>query len=232
MIKSDFEKFAASRGISPISLDKYQKSNVIPQALINPYIVEERTGNPLQIDVFSKLFTNRILFLGTEIDSDVANIINSQLLYLQMDNERLPINLYLNTPGGSIIDGLSIYDTMRWIKPEVHTTCIGLAASMGSILLTAGEKGERSALPHSRILIHQPLGGTGYAQASDIEIVNNEIQAMKKELFTILAECSGNEYQKMVEMGDRDHWLTPEESLPGVYGKYGMIDEIIKKKQN
>ena len=225
MIKSDFEKFAASRGISPISLDKYQKSNVIPQALINPYIVEERTGNPLQIDVFSKLFTNRILFLGTEIDSDVANIINSQLLYLQMDNERLPINLYLNTPGGSIIDGLSIYDTMRWIKPEVHTTCIGLAASMGSILLTAGEKGERSALPHSRILIHQPLGGTGYAQASDIEIVNNEIQAMKKELFTILAECSGNEYQKMVEMGDRDHWLTAQEAVD-----LGFIDKVITRQ--
>lgn len=226
MIRSDFEKFAASRGVSSLSLDKY-KRDCIQSGIINPYIVEERTGNPLQIDVFSKLFTNRILFLGTEIDADVANIINSQLLYLQMDNERTPINLYLNTPGGSIIDGLSIYDTMQWIKPPVHTTCIGLAASMGSILLTAGEKGERSALPHSRILIHQPMSGIRpYTQASDWAIANDELQKSKRELFTILAECSGNDYEKMVKLGDRDFWMNAQEAVD-----LGIIDKVITRQE-
>ena len=219
---NDFEKFAMSSGISSLTLHNYKKN--INGTLISPNIVEERTGNPLQMDVFSKLFTSRILFLGTEIDADVANIINSQLLYLQMDNKNAPINLYLNTPGGSVYAGLSIYDTMNYIECPVYTTCLGLAASMGSVLLAAGEKGNRSALPHSRVLIHQPLGGTGYAQASDIQIVNDEIQTLKRELFTILAECSGNTYEQMVEMGDRDKWLTAQEAVD-----LGFVDKVISR---
>lgn len=223
---NDFEKFAMSKGISSLTLHNYRKDKMW-NGIISPNIVEERTGNPLQIDVFSKLFTNRILFLGTEIDDDVANIINSQLLYLQMDNPNAAINLYLNTPGGSVINGLSIYDTMNYIKCPVYTTCIGLAASMGSILLTAGEKGNRSALTHSRILIHQPLGGTGYAQASDIAIVNEQIQKSKQELFRILAEHSGNDYEKMVQLGDRDCWLNADEAK-----SLGLIDRVISKETN
>jgi ATP-dependent Clp protease protease subunit len=219
---TDFEKFAMGRGVSSLTLHDYKSQ--INNALISPNIVEERTGNPLQIDVFSKLFTSRILFLGTEIDSDVANIINSQLLYLQMDNKNAPINLYLNTPGGSVYAGLSIYDTMNYVECPVYTTCLGLAASMGSILLTAGEKGNRAALPHSRVLIHQPLGGVS-GQASDIEIVNNEIQTLKKELFTILSEHSGNDYDKLVAMGDRDKWLTAQEAVD-----LGFIDKVITRE--
>ena len=220
---NDFQKFAFSQGISSLTLHRYSSS--VNDGIISPNIVEERTGNPLQIDVFSKLFTSRILFLGTPIDADVANIINSQLLYLQMDNEKAPISLYINTPGGSVTDGLSIYDTMNYIKCPVHTTCIGLAASMGSILLTAGEKGNRAALPHSRVLIHQPLGGTGYAQASDIAIVNEEIQKHKQELFRILAEHSGNDYEKMVQLGDRDYWLSAKEAVD-----LGIIDKVITRE--
>jgi ATP-dependent Clp protease protease subunit len=220
---NDFQKFALSQGISSLTLHRYSSS--VNDGIISPNIVEERTGNPLQIDVFSKLFTSRILFLGTPIDADVANIINSQLLYLQMDNEKAPISLYINTPGGSVTDGLSIYDTMNYIKCPVHTTCIGLAASMGSILLTAGEKGNRAALPHSRVLIHQPLGGTGYAQASDIAIVNEEIQKHKQELFRILAEHSGNDYEKMVQLGDRDYWMSATEAVD-----LGLIDKVITRE--
>lgn len=221
---SDFEKFAMSNGISSLKLNDYAKKVV--NSMISPNIVEERTGNPLQIDVFSKLFTSRILFLGTEIDADVANIINSQLLYLQMDNKTAPINLYINTPGGSVYDGLSIYDTMNYIDCPVYTTCLGLAASMGSILLTAGEKGHRGALPHSRVLVHQPMGGTGsrMAQASDIQIVNDEIQKLKQELFTILSECSGQSYDEMLKLGDRDCWLTAREAV-----SLHIIDSVVQK---
>lgn len=220
---SDYDKYAMGSGISSLTLDKYKSS--IKDAMISPNIIEERTGNPLQIDVFSKLYTNRILFLGTEIDSDVANIINSQLLHLQMEDKRKPITIYINTPGGSVYDGLSIYDTMNSIECPVYTTCVGLAASMGSVLLAAGEKGHRMALPHSRVLLHQPIGGTGRAQASDIEIINNEIQKLKKELFEILSDCSNKSYAEIEKLADRDCWLTSMEAK-----QLGLIDEIIKKK--
>lgn len=220
---SDFEKFAISNGISSLKLNDYKKS--VLNSMISPNIVEERTGNPLQIDVFSKLFTSRILFLGTEIDADVANIINSQLLYLQMDNKTAPINLYINTPGGSVYDGLSIYDTMNYIDCPVYTTCLGLAASMGSILLTAGEKGHRGALPHSRVLVHQPMCGARMSQASDIQIVNDEIQKLKYELFTILSEHSGQSYDEMLKLGDRDCWLTAREAVA-----LHIIDSVVQKK--
>lgn len=222
---NDFQKFALSNGISSLTLDNYAKR--VQDTMISPNIVEERTGNPLQMDVFSKLFTSRILFLGTEIDSDVANIINSQLLYLQMDNKTAPINLYINTPGGSVYDGLSIYDTMNYIDSPVYTTCLGLAASMGSILLTAGEKGHRGALPHSRVLVHQPLGGIRFGQASDVAIVNEELQKLKKELFEILAQYSNNDYEKMVKLGDRDCWLTAMEAVD-----LCLIDKVIVKEKD
>lgn len=226
MYKSDFEKFAESNGVSNLTLHKYKNSRFWG-GMISPNIVEERTGNPLQIDVFSKLFTNRILFLGTEIDADVANIINSQLLYLQMDNPNAPINLYLNTPGGSVYDGLSIYDTMNYVKCPVYTTCLGLAASMGSVLLAAGERGNRSALPHSRIMIHQPMGGV-HGQASDIEITAKEILTLKDELYQIISNHSGQAIEKIYEDGDRDHWLRAEEAMK--YGEFGLIDKIITKE--
>ena len=190
---NDFEKFALSKGISSLTLHKY-KNDSIWDGIISPNIVEERTGNPLQIDVFSKLFTNRVLFLGTAIDDDVANIINSQLLYLQMDNDKAPVHLYLNTPGGSVIDGLSIYDTMNWATCPIHTTCLGLAASMGSILLAAGEKGERSALRHSKIMIHEPMTGSMmHTKCSDFLIEADEINKTREELALILSECTGKD---------------------------------------
>lgn len=220
---NDYYKYAISGGISSIAIDKFKSG--VNNAMISPNIIEERTGNPLQIDVFSKLYTNRILFLGTEIDSDVANIINSQLLHLQMEDKRKPITIYINTPGGSVYDGLSIYDTMNSIECPVYTTCVGLAASMGSVLLAAGENGHRMALPHSRVLLHQPIGGTGRAQASDIEIINNEIQKLKKELFEILTDCSNKTYAEIEKLADRDCWLTSAEAKD-----LGLIDEIIKNK--
>lgn len=228
MVYSDFEKYAMSNGISSLSLNRFKNAMQNVQAnIISPNIVEERTGNPLQMDVFSKLFTNRILFLGTAIDSDVANIINSQLLYLQMDNKDKEVSLYINSPGGSVYDGLSIYDTMQFIDCPVHTTCIGLAASMASVILAAGENGHRQALKHSRILIHQPMSGIAPgSQASDIQIVNDEIQKLKCELFGILSEHSGQDYETMVKLGDRDCWLRATEAK-----ELGIIDKVIEKEK-
>lgn len=219
---NDYDKYAMGSGISSTTLDKFKSS--VKNAMISPNIIEERTGNPLQIDVFSKLYTNRILFLGTEIDSDVANIINSQLLHLQMEDKHKPITIYINTPGGSVYDGLSIYDTMNSIECPVYTTCVGLAASMGSVLLAAGEKGHRMALPHSRVMLHQPLSGVR-GSAADIAIVNEEIQKLKKELFEILSDCSNKSYAEIEKLADRDCWLTSMEAK-----QLGLIDEIIKKK--
>lgn len=222
---SDFEKFAISNGISSLKLNDYNKKVV--NSMISPNIVEERTGNPLQIDVFSKLFTSRILFLGTEIDADVANIINSQLLYLQMDNKTAPINLYINTPGGSVYDGLSIYDTMNYIDCPVYTTCLGLAASMGSILLTAGEKGHRGALPHSRIMIHEPMtGARPGTKCTDFLVEAEELNKLRHELAEILSKHSGKEINLVKEDMKIDNWFTPNEAV-----EYGLIDKVIKKEQ-
>lgn len=220
MYKTDFDKYALSRGISSLTIHRYMTN--FEDHMISPNIVEERTGNMVQMDVFSKLFTSRILFLGTEINEDVANIINCQLLYLQQDDAKKSVDLYINSPGGSVYAGMAIYDTIRAVKCPVHTTCTGLAASMASILLAAGQNGERSILPHSRVLIHQPLGNSGYAQASDIQIVNNEIQTLKRELFEILAEHTGQDYDKLIQLGDRDCWLTAKEAI-----ELGVVDKII-----
>lgn len=223
---NNFEKnyrlFARDNGVSSMTLDSY--NNKFVDTYIEPTIIEERRLNATQISVFSRLFMERILFLGTEINSDVANIINSQLLFLEMENPTQPINLYINSPGGSVYDGLSIYDLMKYISCPVNTNCIGTAASMGAVLLSSGDK--RTALPHSKIMIHQPLGGNGrMMQASDIEIANIEMQKCKSTLYDILSENTKKPVEEIIKACDRDNWFTAKEAVD-----FGLIDSIIKKK--
>ena len=225
-MSKDFKSFAtANCGVSGTTLDKIESKLIIPQAYINPTILEERQLNVTQMDVFSRLMADRIIFLGTEIDDTVANVIIAQMLYLSSQDPEAPITMYLNTPGGSVYDGLAIYDTMQYIPNEVQTVCTGLAASMGSVLLCAGEKGKRFALPHSRIMIHQPLGGA-HGQASDIEITAKEILKLKGELYQIIADHSGKTLKQIEKDADRDHWLTAKEAVD-----YGMIDDIFNIKK-
>ena len=225
-MNKDFKSFAtANCGVSGTTLNKIESKLIIPQAYINPTILEERQLNVTQMDVFSRLMADRIIFLGTEIDDTVANVIIAQLLYLSSQDPESPITMYLNTPGGSVYDGLAIYDTMQYISNEVQTVCTGLAASMGSVLLCAGENGKRFALPHSRIMIHQPLGGA-HGQASDIEITAKEILKLKGELYQIIADHSGKTLKQIEKDADRDHWLTAKEAVA-----YGMIDNIFNIKK-
>ena len=225
-MNKDFKSFAtANCGVSGTALNKIESKLIIPQAYINPTILEERQLNVTQMDVFSRLMADRIIFLGTEIDDTVANVIIAQLLYLSSQDPESPITMYLNTPGGSVYDGLAIYDTMQYIPNEVQTVCTGLAASMGSVLLCAGEKGKRFALPHSRIMIHQPLGGA-QGQASDIEITAKEILKLKDELYQIIADHSEKSLEQIEKDADRDHWLTAKEAV-----EYGMIDDIFNIKK-
>ena len=225
-MNKDFKSFAtANCGVSGTTLNKIESKLIIPQAYINPTILEERQLNVTQMDVFSRLMADRIIFLGTEIDDTVANVIIAQLLYLSSQDPESPITMYLNTPGGSVYDGLAIYDTMQYISNEVQTVCTGLAASMGSVLLCAGEKGKRFALPHSRIMIHQPLGGA-HGQAADIEITAKEILKLKGELYQIIADHSGKTLKQIEKDADRDHWLTAKEAV-----EYGMIDSIFNIKK-
>ena len=188
---------------------------------ISPTIIEERQLNVATMDVFSRLMMDRIIFLGVPVNDYVANIIQAQLLYLESVDPKKDVQIYLNTPGGSVYAGLGIYDTMQYISPDVSTICTGMAASMGAVLLAAGTKGKRTALKHSRILIHQPMGGAE-GQASDIEITAREIQKIKKELYEIIALHSGQDYKKIWEDSDRDFWMTSEEAK-----EYGMIDEVL-----
>lgn len=217
---TDFEKFAFDRPVSMIGLNKYNKTI---NGYINPSILEERELNVTQMDVFSRLMMNKIIFLGTEIDSDVANIINAQLLYLDSLGDD-DITIYINSPGGEVISGLSILDTMNYISSPVSTTTVGMAASMASIIASSGEKGKRFILPHSKFLLHQPLGGCK-GQASDIEIEYKEIQKMKEDLYKILSDNTGQPYEKIWHDADRDFWLNAQESLD-----YGLVDSIITKK--
>ena len=219
----DFEKFA-SKGlsISPVTLSNY---SAFVNSHINPTIIEERKLNVAAMDVFSRLMMDRIIFLGVEIDQDVANIIQAQLLFLSSVDDKADISLYLNTPGGVVSAGLGIYDTMQLIEPDVATICTGLAASMGSVLLCAGAKGKRSCLPHSRVLIHQPLGGVK-GQASDILIAAREIEKTRDELCNIISEHSGQDRDRVFADMDRDFWMSSEEAL-----RYGMVDEILKKRK-
>lgn len=220
---NDFPLFARSRGISSTKLDGY--ANYISNSFIEPTIIEERQLNATQISVFSRLFMDRILFLGSEINSDVANIINAQLLYLSSINPEKDISIYINSPGGSVTAGLSIYDTMNYINCDVNTTCMGSAASMGAVLLSSGTKGKRKALPHSEVMIHQPMSGISPGtQASDIEIHCNEIIKCKNTLYSILSENTGKDFKEIEAACDRDKWFTASEAVD-----FGLIDKVILK---
>ena len=219
---NDFLKFAVSNGMNSMHVEKTMNASA---SYISPSILEERQLNVTQMDVFSRLMMDRIIFLGVPIDDDVANIIQAQLLYLASVDDQADISLYLNTPGGQVSSGLAIYDTMQLISPDVATICTGMAASMGSVLLTAGAQGKRSALPHSRVMIHQPLGGAR-GQASDILIAAEEIRKTRDELCSIIAEHSGQSMEKILADADRDFWMTSQEALD-----YGMIDSILTGKK-
>ncbi len=222
-MNNEFRKYAVKhRGLNSQGLDSYITS---ANNYISPTIIEERQLNIATMDVFSRLMMDRIIFLGVPIDDYVANIIQAQLLFLESVDSNKDIQIYLNTPGGGVYAGLGIYDTMQYINPHVATICTGVAASMGAVLLCAGEKGKRTALPHSRILIHQPMGGVE-GQASDIEITAREIQKLKKELYEIIAKHSGQTYKKIWSDSDRDYWMTAAEAKD-----YGMIDEVLVRTE-
>jgi ATP-dependent Clp protease, protease subunit len=217
--KNEFQKYATQHmGISSATLHNYTS---VYGNYISPTIIEERQLNVATMDVFSRLMMDRIIFLGVPINDYVANIIQAQLLFLESVDSRKDIQIYLNTPGGSVYAGLGIYDTMQYIAPDVATICTGMAASMGAVLLCAGTEGKRTALKHSRVLIHQPMGGAE-GQASDIEITAREIQKLKKELYEIIAKHSKQDYEKIWKDSDRDYWMTATEAH-----EYGMIDEVL-----
>jgi ATP-dependent Clp protease protease subunit len=222
---NEFRKYATKHlGMNGLALDKYTS---ITSNYISPSILEERQLNVTQMDVFSRLMMDRIIFLGTQVDDYTANVIQAQLLFLDSSDPGKDISIYINSPGGSVYAGLGIYDTMQFIGSDVGTICTGMAASMAAVLLVAGANGKRAALKHSRVMIHQPMGGA-QGQASDIEITAREIQKLKKELYTIIADHSGNAYEKIEKDSDRDYWMIAQEAL-----EYGMIDKIMvneKKK--
>ena len=219
----EFKKFAINdHGVSSTYYDQII-SSMAPIGL-TPNIIEERQMNIAIFDVFSRLMMDRIIFLGTAINDQVANIIQAQLLFLESTDSTKDIQIYINSPGGSVYAGLGIYDTMQLIKPDVATICTGMAASMGAVLLCAGEKGKRSGLTHSRVMIHQPLGGA-QGQASDIEITAREILTLKEELYKIISNHTGQDYDKVYADSDRDYWMKADKAL-----KYGMIDEILSSK--
>ncbi len=221
--QNEFNKYATKhQGISSTSLHKYTS---MVQNYISPTIIEERQLNVAQMDVFSRLMMDRIIFLGVPIDDYVANIIQAQLLFLESVDASKDIQIYLNTPGGSVYAGLGIYDTMQYISSDVATICTGMAASMGAVLLCAGKEGKRTALKHSRVLIHQPMGGA-QGQASDIEITAREILKMKEELYQIIAKHSKQDYEKIYKDADRDYWMTSHEAR-----EYGMIDEVLESNK-
>lgn len=219
---NDFKKYATKHlGINSMVFDQYSS---IANSYISPTIIEERQLNMTTMDIFSRLMMDRIIFVGLPIDDYVANIVQGQLLYLESVDHTKDIQLYINSPGGSVYAGLGIYDTMQYINADVATICTGMAASMASVFLCGGAKGKRMALSHSRVMIHQPLGGA-QGQASDIEITTREILKLKKELYEIIAHHTGHTYKKIEKDSDRDYWMTAEEAV-----KYGMIDEVMKRK--
>lgn len=222
---NEFRKYATKHmGISSMVLDQY--NNEVYNNFISPTIIEERRLNIATMDVFSRLMMDRIIFLGLPIDDYVANIIQAQLLFLESTDPSKDIQIYFNSPGGSVYAGLGIYDTMQYISADVATICTGMAASMGAVLLTAGTKGKRSALKHSRIMIHQPMGGA-QGQAVDIEITAKQILQLRKELYEIIAEHSGNTFEKIEKDSDRDYWMTAQEAK-----EYGMIDEVLQRTKD
>lgn len=223
-MNNDFRKFAVQHmGMNGLAFDQY--AQYINNSYLSPSIMEERQLNVTQMDVFSRLMMDRIIFLGTPIDDYTANVIQAQLLYLDSADPGKDISIYINSPGGSVYAGLGIYDTMQYVGSEISTICTGIAASMAAVLLVAGEKDKRFALKHSRVMIHQPMGGA-QGQASDIEITAREIQKLKKELYTIIAEHSGNDYEKVWRDSDRDYWMTAQEAC-----EYGMIDKVLIREK-
>lgn len=227
----EFRKFAQSQGIGSARLDQYENAydftsiTTLPMGL-TPNIIEERKMNAVSMDVFSRLMMDRIIFLGTPIDDYVSNIINAQLLFLESIDPKLDIQIFCNSPGGSVYSGLGIYDTMQYVSPDIATINMGLAASMAFVLLCAGEKGKRRSLPHARAMQHQPLGGAR-GQASDIEITAREILKLKKELYEIISLHTGQTLKKVEKDADRDYWLTATEAKD-----YGVIDEILTRRKN
>ncbi len=228
MANNDFRNFAVHHlNMNGQAIDRYMdlssKAAAPVASYISPTIIEERSLNVAQMDVFSRLMMDRIIFLGTEVNDYTANVIQAQLLYLDSADPGKDVSIYINSPGGSVYAGLGIYDTMQYISSDVTTICTGMAASMAAVLLVAGQKGKRFALPHSRVMIHQPMGGA-QGQASDIEITAREIKKLKNELYTIIANHSGQSLEKVEKDSDRDYWMTAEEAL-----QYGMIDQILTK---
>ncbi len=218
-----FEKYSTRHlGMDGMALDQYSK---ITSSYISPTIIEERQLNVAQMDVFSRLMMDRIIFLGTQVDDYTANVVQAQLLYLDSADPGKDISLYLNSPGGAVYAGLGIYDTMQFISSDVSTICTGMAASMAAVLLVAGSKGKRFALKHSRVMIHQPMGGV-QGQASDMEITVREIQKIKKELYSIISSHSGQSIEQIEKDSDRDYWMTATEAK-----EYGMIDEVMLKSK-
>ena len=225
---NDFRNFAVHHlGMNGLALDQYTSatSKAITSSYISPTIIEERQLNVAQMDVFSRLMMDRIIFLGTDVNDYSANVIQAQLLFLDSSDPGKDVSIYINSPGGSVYAGLGIYDTMQYIQSDVATICTGMAASMAAVLLVAGAKGKRFALQHSRVMIHQPMGGA-QGQASDIEITAREIQKLKKELYNIIADHSGQPFEKVERDSDRDYWMTAQEALD-----YGMIDRVLVKGQ-
>lgn len=220
----EFRKYAVKhKGINGLTVDRFVSS--VRADYISPTIIEERQLNIATMDVFSRLMMDRIIFLGVGINDYVSNIIQAQLLFLESVDAKKDIQIYMNSPGGSVYAGLGIYDTMQFVQPSIATICTGMAASMAAVLMCAGEKGKRAALKHARIMIHQPMGGAE-GQASDIEITAREIQKLKKELYEIIASHTGQTYEKVWADSDRDHWMTADESK-----EYGMIDEVLTRKK-
>lgn len=224
--KKEFISYATKHhGINSLAVDQYIQSAARAEGYISPTIIEERQMNVASMDVFSRLMMDRIIFLGVGINDYVANIVQAQLLFLESADAKKDIQIYMNSPGGSVYAGLGIYDTMQYINPDVATICTGMAASMAAVLLCAGTKGKRSALKHARVMIHQPMGGAE-GQASDIEITAREIQKLKKELYEIIALHSGKDYDQVWKDSDRDYWMIAEEAKA-----YGMVDEILTRKK-
>ena len=224
-MNNDFRKFAVHHlGMNGLALDQY--TSQVSDSYISPTIIEERKLNVAQMDVFSRLMMDRIIFLGTQVDDYTANVIQAQLLYLDSSEPGKDVSIYINSPGGSVYAGLGIYDTMQYIQSDVSTICTGMAASMAAVLLVAGAKDKRFALKHSRVMIHQPMGGI-QGQASDIEITSREILKLKKELYTIISEHSGQPYDKVYQDSDRDYWMTAQEAVD-----YGMIDRVLEKSKS
>jgi ATP-dependent Clp protease, protease subunit len=222
--KNEFQKYATKHlGMSSMHLEKYMGTSVPGIKAFTPYVIEERQMNAASLDVFSRLMMDRIIFMGVPVTEYVSNVIQAQLLFLESTDPKRDVQMFINSPGGSVIDGLGIYDTMQYVAPDVATICTGLAASMGAVLLAAGAKGKRSALFHSHVMIHQPMGGA-QGQVSDIEISYKLIKKMQKSLYDILAHHTGQSYQKIEEDCDRDNWMSSLEAK-----EYGLVDEVLDR---